>query len=154
MSSSAVNQVRKLQPAHAGGHRELQRRQVQLWSTGCFDPAAFQPLEDHPRGKMNDPASRSPVDGDLRVGQPLSTEVHIDVSHAVAHVEESRAGVAQAVEQGEEAAGIYLQELKSILKTIRCLHSRNKKLEQEATKGVAELSKALKAAYGETLKVS
>jgi hypothetical protein len=49
---------------------------------------------------------------------------------------------------------IYLQEIKSILKTIRSLHSWNKILEQEATKGVADLSKALKAAYGETLKVS
>jgi len=62
--------------------------------------------------------------------------------------------VARSVKEGREPAGIYLQELKSILKTIRSLHSWNKKLEQEATKGGAELSKALKSAYGETLKVS
>jgi len=34
------------------------------------------------------------------------------------------------------------------------MHAWHKKLEQEATKGGAELSKALKAAYMETLKVS
>lgn len=61
--------------------------------------------------------------------------------------------VARSIKEGREAAGIYLQELKSILKTIRSLHFWNKKLEHEATKGGAELSKALKAAYGETLKV-
>ena len=62
--------------------------------------------------------------------------------------------VARSVKEGSEAAGIYLQELKSILKTIRGLNSWNKRLEQEATKGGAELSKALKTAYGETLKIS
>jgi len=62
--------------------------------------------------------------------------------------------VARSFKEGRQAAGIYLQELKSILQAIRSLHSWNKKLEQEATKGGAELSKALKAAYGETLKVS
>ena len=62
--------------------------------------------------------------------------------------------VAQSIKEDSEAAGIYLRELKPILKIIRSLHSWNKKLEQEATKGGTELSKALKAAYGETLKVS
>jgi flavin-dependent dehydrogenase len=62
--------------------------------------------------------------------------------------------VARSVNEGSEAAGIYLQELKSILQTIRNLHAWNKKLEQEATKGGAELSEALKAAYEETLKIA
>jgi flavin-dependent dehydrogenase len=62
--------------------------------------------------------------------------------------------VARSVKEGSEVAGIYLQELKPILEAIRTLHSWNKKLEQEAIKGGAELSKALKAAYMETLKVS
>ncbi|MBW2582896.1 MAG: NAD(P)/FAD-dependent oxidoreductase [Deltaproteobacteria bacterium] len=61
--------------------------------------------------------------------------------------------VARSLKEGRAAAGIYLRELKPILKTIRRLHAWNKKLEQEATKGGAELSKALKAAYRETLKV-
>jgi flavin-dependent dehydrogenase len=61
--------------------------------------------------------------------------------------------VARSVKEGRAAAGIYLRELKSILKTIRRLHAWNKHLEQEATKGGVELSKALKAAYREALKV-
>jgi len=60
--------------------------------------------------------------------------------------------VARSLKEGRAAAGVYLRELKSILQTIRCLHSGNKHMEQEATKGGAELSKALKAVYGETLK--
>ena len=61
--------------------------------------------------------------------------------------------IARSVEAGGEAAAIYLQEIESILKSIRSLYAWNKKLEQEAIKGVEELSIALKAAYGETLKV-
>jgi flavin-dependent dehydrogenase len=61
--------------------------------------------------------------------------------------------IARSVEGGGEAAGIYLQEIESILKSIRSLYAWNKKLEQEAIKGVEELSIALKAAYGETLEV-
>jgi len=61
--------------------------------------------------------------------------------------------VAQSIKEGNEAAGIYLQEIKSILQTIRNLHAWNKKLEQEAAKGASELSNALTAAYGDTLKV-
>jgi flavin-dependent dehydrogenase len=62
--------------------------------------------------------------------------------------------VARSINVGSEAAGIYLQELKPILEIIRSLDFWNKKLEQAATKRGAELSKALTAAYGETLKVS
>jgi flavin-dependent dehydrogenase len=61
--------------------------------------------------------------------------------------------VARSVNEGGEAAGTYLHKLKSILQTISSLHACNKKLEQEATKGGAKLSEALKAAYEETLKV-
>ena len=61
--------------------------------------------------------------------------------------------IARSAEAGDEVAGFYLQEIKSILKSIRSLYTWNKKLEQAATKGVVELSVALKAAYEETLKV-
>ena len=56
--------------------------------------------------------------------------------------------------EGGGATGIYLRELRPILKIIESLHSWNLKLEQEAAKGGTQLSKALTAAYGETLKVS
>jgi flavin-dependent dehydrogenase len=120
-----------------------------LWKDGCLIPLLHEALLS---------GAFSPGQGNvLLVGDaagllfPISFE---GIGTALKSGVLAANSVAQAVEQGEEAAGIYLQELKSILKTIRCLHSRNKKLEQEATKGVAELSKALKAAYGETLKVS
>ena len=61
--------------------------------------------------------------------------------------------VGRSANEGREAAGTYLQELKSILQTIRNLHAWNKKLEQEATKGGEELSEALKAAYEATLNI-
>ncbi len=62
--------------------------------------------------------------------------------------------VARSIKEGRAVAGIYLRELKPILKVLRSLQSWNKRLEQEAAKGGAELSKALKAAYRETLKVA
>ncbi|OQY04759.1 MAG: hypothetical protein B6I22_08800 [Desulfobacteraceae bacterium 4572_123] len=62
--------------------------------------------------------------------------------------------IARSIKEGKAAAGIYLRKSQSILRAIRCLHSWNKKLEQAATKGSSELSKALKAAYGQTLNVS
>ena len=61
--------------------------------------------------------------------------------------------VARSIKEGRAVAGIYLRELKPILKVLRSLQSWNKRLEQEAAKGGAELSKALKAVYGETLKM-
>jgi flavin-dependent dehydrogenase len=61
--------------------------------------------------------------------------------------------IARSAEEGSEAAGFYFREIESILKSIRSLYAWNKKLEQAATKGVVELSVALKAAYEETLKV-
>jgi len=61
--------------------------------------------------------------------------------------------IAQSVKGGGEVAEIYIWQIKSILQTITSLYSWNNKLEQAASKGVVKLSKALKAAYGETLKV-
>jgi flavin-dependent dehydrogenase len=62
--------------------------------------------------------------------------------------------IAQATEQGREASDIYLRKLAPILEVLRGLHSLNRILEQAATKGTDELSKALKEAYAETLRVS
>ena len=61
--------------------------------------------------------------------------------------------VARSANEGRQVTGIYLEELKSILQTIRNLHAWNKKLEQEASKGGAALSEVLKAAYEETLNI-
>lgn len=62
--------------------------------------------------------------------------------------------IARSAEGGGEAAGIYLQGLDSMLRSIRGLYAWNNRLEQEAIKGVEALSAALKAAYEETLEIS
>jgi flavin-dependent dehydrogenase len=120
-----------------------------IWKDGCLIPRLHEALITR---------SFSPAKGNiLLIGDaagllfPITFE---GIGTALKSGTLAADSVAQSVKEGKEAAGIYLQELKSILQTIRSLHSWNKKLEQEATKGGAELSKALKAAYMETLKVS
>jgi len=61
--------------------------------------------------------------------------------------------ISEAVKQGKQAADIYLGELESVLDVFKGLYALNKKMEQEAEKGVELLSKAMKEAYEETLKI-
>jgi len=124
-------------------------RSKAIWKDGCLIPRLHEALIT---------GSFSPAQGNiLLIGDaagllfPITFE---GIGTALKSGILAADSVARSVKEGREPAGIYLQELKSILKTIRRLHSRNKNLEQEATKGGAELSKALKSAYGETLKVS
>jgi flavin-dependent dehydrogenase len=120
-----------------------------IWKDGCLIPRLHEALIS---------GSFSPAKGNiLLIGDaagllfPITFE---GIGTALKSGILAADSVARSVKEGSKVAGIYLQEIKSILKTIRSLHSWNKILEQEATKGVADLSKALKAAYGETLKVS
>jgi flavin-dependent dehydrogenase len=120
-----------------------------LWKDGCLIPRLHEALIT---------GSFSPAKGNiLLIGDaagllfPITFE---GIGTALKSGILAADSIARSVKEGREAAGIYLQELKSILQTIRSLHSWNKKLEKEATQGGAQLSKALKAAYGETLKVS
>jgi flavin-dependent dehydrogenase len=120
-----------------------------IWKDGCLIPRLHEALLS---------GSFSPAKGNiLLIGDaagllfPITFE---GIGTALKSGILAADSVARSVKEGSKVAGIYLQEIKSILKTIRSLHSWNKILEQEATKGVADLSKALKAAYGETLKVS
>ncbi len=62
--------------------------------------------------------------------------------------------VAQAVKQGEEAAGIYLYELKPVLNAIKSLIFLSERLKHETDNGSEAISIALKEAYEETLKVT
>jgi flavin-dependent dehydrogenase len=120
-----------------------------IWKDGCLIPRLHKALVS---------GSFSPAKGNiLLIGDAAGLLLPITfegIGTALKSGILAADSVARSVKEGSEAAGIYLLELKSILQTIRSLHSWNKKLEQEATKGVADLSKALKAAYGETLKVS
>jgi flavin-dependent dehydrogenase len=61
--------------------------------------------------------------------------------------------IAKAACQGIEAAGSYLQELKSILETIQRLHELNTGLMRQKKMEAFDLSKAIRDAYEETLKV-
>jgi len=120
-----------------------------LWKDGCLIPRLHEAL-------MSD--TFSPAKGNiLLIGDaagllfPITFE---GIGTALKSGILAADSVARSIKEESEAAGIYLQELKLILEIIRSLHSWNKKLEQAATKGGVELSKALTAAYGETLKVS
>jgi len=120
-----------------------------IWKDGCLIPRLHEALIS---------GSFSPAKGNvLLIGDAAGLLLPITfegIGTALKSGILAADSVVRSAKEGSEAAGIYLQELKSILQTIRSLHSWNKNLEQEATKGGAELSKALKAAYGETLKVS
>ena len=61
--------------------------------------------------------------------------------------------VARSIIEGSGVAGTYLRQLKPIVKIIGDLDSWNKKLELKAARGSVAFSKALAAAYGETLKI-
>ena len=125
------------------------RKSKPLWKDGCLIPRLHEALIT---------GSFSPAKGNiLLVGDaagllfPITFE---GIGTALKSGVLAADSVARSVKEGRAAAGIYQEELKPVLQTIRHLHSWNKKLEQEADKGGAELSKALKAAYEETLKVS
>ncbi|UCD82211.1 MAG: NAD(P)/FAD-dependent oxidoreductase [Desulfobacterales bacterium] len=120
-----------------------------LWKDGCLIPRLHEALIT---------GSFSPAQGNiLLIGDAAGLLFPITFEGIGAALKSgilAADSVARSIKEGGKACGFYLEELKSILPTIRNLHSCNKKLEQEATKGGAALSKALKAAYAETLKVS
>jgi flavin-dependent dehydrogenase len=61
--------------------------------------------------------------------------------------------IAEAAKHGKEAAGEYLQKLKSILAALERLHELNTGLTRQKKMGASDLSKAISAAYEDTLKV-
>jgi flavin-dependent dehydrogenase len=60
--------------------------------------------------------------------------------------------IADAAEHGKEAAGGYLRKLKSILETLERLHDLNTGLTRKKMED-SDLSKAIRDAYEETLKI-
>jgi flavin-dependent dehydrogenase len=122
---------------------------ITLWKDGCLIPRLHEALIS---------GSFSPAKGNiLLIGDaagllfPITFE---GIGTALKSGILAAESIARSIKEGGSAAGIYLRELMPILKIIESLHSWNKKLEQEAAKGGTQLSKALTAAYGETLKVS
>jgi flavin-dependent dehydrogenase len=123
-------------------------RSKAIWKDGCLIPRLHEALVT---------GSFSPAKGNiLLIGDaagllfPITFE---GIGTALKSGILAADSVARSANEGRKAAGTYLQELKSILQPIRNLHAWNKKLEQEATKGGAELSEALQAAYEETLNI-
>ncbi|MDX2501622.1 MAG: NAD(P)/FAD-dependent oxidoreductase [Deltaproteobacteria bacterium] len=124
-------------------------RSKAIWKDGCLIPRLHEALIT---------GSFSPAKGNiLLIGDaagllfPITFE---GIGTALKSGILAADSVARSANGGREAAGTYLEELKSILQPLRNLHAWNKKLEQEANKGGAALSEALKAAYEETLNIS
>jgi flavin-dependent dehydrogenase len=122
---------------------------IALWKDGCLIPRLHEALIS---------GSFSPAKGNiLLIGDaagllfPITFE---GIGTALKSGILAAESIARSIKEGGGATGIYLRELRPILKIIESLHSWNLKLEQEAAKGGTQLSKALTAAYGETLKVS
>jgi flavin-dependent dehydrogenase len=63
------------------------------------------------------------------------------------------AAISEAAEEGTQAAGAYLREMGSILDRLRGLYSVSKELVKKAEEGVKTLSRAMREAYEETLKI-
>jgi len=120
-----------------------------IWKDGCLIPQLHEALIT---------GSFSPAKGNiLLIGDAAGLLLPITfegIGTALKSGILAADSVARSINEGSKAAGTYLQELQSILQTIRNLHAWNKKLELEATQGGAVLSETLKAAYEETLKIA
>jgi flavin-dependent dehydrogenase len=118
------------------------------WRDGCMVPLLHTALLD---------GSFRPAEGNiLLIGDAAGLLVPVSFEGIGTALKSGISAVdciARTAEDGGEVAGLYLREIGSILKSIRSLYAWNKKLEQKATKGLVELSVALKRAYGETLNI-
>ena len=119
-----------------------------LWRDGCMVPLLHKLLLD---------GSFRPAGGNiLLIGDAAGLLVPVSFEGIGTALKSGISAVdciARSAKEGGEASGLYLREIESILKSIRSLYAWNKKLEHEATKGLVELSVALKAAYRETLNI-
>jgi len=61
--------------------------------------------------------------------------------------------ISKTTSKGRLVSEVYLRDLRSVIDVIKRLYNLSKELEQKAKKGNQVLSKALKHAYEETLRV-
>ena len=120
-----------------------------LWKDGCLIPQLHEALIT---------GSFSPAKGNiLLIGDaagllfPITFE---GIGTALKSGVLAADAIAKATQQGTQAAKIYLHELKPVLNAINSLNFSSERLKQEADKGSEAISKALKEAYEETLKVT
>lgn len=120
-----------------------------MWKDGCVEPWLHHELTS---------GSFSPAYGNiLLVGDAAGLVFPITfegIGSALKSGLVAAESVNEAHKRGSEAAGIYIRRLAPILKVLQRLCSLDDGLEKAASKGATYFSRALKAAYKETLKVS
>jgi flavin-dependent dehydrogenase len=119
-----------------------------MWKDGCLEPMLHGALVS---------GSFSPARGNvLLIGDAASLILPITyegIGPALKSGLLASAAVSEAAEEGTQAAGAYLREMGSMLDVIKGLYSVSKELVKKADEGVKSLSKAMKQAYEETLKI-
>lgn len=119
-----------------------------LWKDGCLEPMLHGALVS---------GSFSPALGNvLLIGDAASLILPITyegIGPALKSGLLAAAAISEAAEEGTQAAGAYLREMGSILDRLRGLYSVSKELVKKAEEGVKTLSRAMREAYEETLKI-
>jgi flavin-dependent dehydrogenase len=118
-----------------------------LWKDGCVIPRLHEVLIS---GTFSPAAGNVLLIGDAAgLLLPISFE---GIGTALKSGLLAADAIAEAAKHGAEAAGGYLRELELILKTLERLHELNTGLTREKM-GASNLSKAIRDAYEDTLKV-
>jgi flavin-dependent dehydrogenase len=120
-----------------------------VWKDGCLEPVLHKALVS---------GAFSPALGNiLLIGDAASLILPITyegIGPALQSGLLAAHAISEAAERGMHAADTYLRELGSMLDVLKGLYSLSKGLEQKAEEGVQPLSKAMRDAYEETLKIS
>ncbi len=119
-----------------------------VWKDGCLVPRFYKALIS---------GAFSPALGNvLLIGDAANLILPITyegIGPALQSGLLAAAAISEAAEQGTQAAEAYLRELGSMLDVLRGLYSLSKELEKKADEGVQQLSRAMREAYEETLKI-
>ncbi|KPK29548.1 MAG: hypothetical protein AMK69_06190 [Nitrospira bacterium SG8_3] len=119
-----------------------------VWKDGCLVPRFYKTLIS---------GAFSPALGNvLLIGDAANLILPITyegIGPALQSGLLAAAAISEAAEQGTRAADAYLREMGSMLDVLRGLYSLSKELEKKADEGVQQLSRAMREAYEETLKI-
>ena len=119
-----------------------------MWKDGCLEPMLHGALIS---------GSFSPALGNVMlIGDAASLILPITyegIGPALQSGLLAAATVSEVAERDTQAADIFLRELESMLDVLKGLHSVSRQLEKKADEGVQSLSKAMKEAYEEILKI-
>jgi flavin-dependent dehydrogenase len=119
-----------------------------VWKDGCLEPVLHGALIS---------GSFSPASGNvLLIGDAASLILPITyegIGPALQSGLLAATAISEAARKSTQAAEAYLRELESMLDVLKRLYSVSKALEKKAEEGVKPLSKAMREAYKETLKI-